>query len=58
MGIRTESITDEIGVSKQVNFWKDFTFQHPEYYEGWMELYGLTGEDTYLNKARVIDPNR
>lgn len=58
LGIKTENTVNEMKVSNQITFWKEFVSQNPGYYEAWMELYGLTGENTYLNKARAIDPNR
>jgi hypothetical protein len=58
LGLRTENIINEAEISKQVNFWKEFTSQNPQYYEGWSELYNLTGDTNYLNKAKEIDPNR
>lgn len=58
LGIRTENNVNEVEVSKQINFWKGFMSENPLYYEGWMELYNLTGGSEYLNKAREIDPNR
>lgn len=57
LGTKTESVVDEVEISKQVKFWKEFTLQNPTYYEGWVELYNLTGESSYLNKAKEIDPN-
>lgn len=44
--------------SKEIAFWQEFVLENPQYYEGWMELYNLTGETNYLNKAKEIDPNR
>jgi hypothetical protein len=58
LGVKTESVTNEIEITIQTNFWKEFTSQNPGYYDGWMELYNLTEEDTYLLKAKAIDPNR
>lgn len=45
-------------VSKDVLFWTNFVKENPQYYEAWIELYNLTGEYTYLNRAVEIDPNR
>lgn len=56
--MRTENNVNEVEVSKQINFWKGFVSENPQYYEGWLELYNLTAESSYLNKAREIDPNR
>ena len=58
LGLKTENAVNEAEVSNQINFWKGFVSQNPQYYEGWMELYNLTGETNYLNKAKEIDPNR
>ncbi len=58
LGIKTENTVNEAEVSKQINFWKGFVSQNPGYYEGWIELYNLTGENNYLSKAKEIDPNR
>jgi len=58
LGIKTENTVNEMKTSNQINFWREFVSQNPGYYEGWMELYNLTGESSYLNKAREIDPNR
>lgn len=58
LGMRTENNVNEVEVSKQINFWKGFVSENPQYYEGWLELYNLTAESSYLNKAREIDPNR
>lgn len=58
LGLRTENVVNEVETTKQINFWKGFVSQNPQYYEGWMELYNLTGETNYLNKAKEIDPNR
>ncbi len=48
----------EVDTSREVTFWQEFESKNPQYYEGWMELYNLTGESNYLNKAKEIDPNR
>jgi len=45
-------------ISKEVLYWQEFTQKNPQYYEGWLELYNLTGESTYLNRVIKIDPNR
>lgn len=58
LGIKTENTLNEIKTSNQINFWKEFVSQNPQYYEGWMELYNLTGKNNYLSKAKGIDPNR
>jgi len=58
LGIKTENTVNEMKTSNQINFWKEFVSQNPGYYEGWMELYNLTRESNYLNKAKEIDPNR
>ena len=58
LGIKTENLVNEVELSKQINFWKEFVSQNPQYSEGWLELYNLTEEDKYLNKAKEIDPNR
>lgn len=58
LGLKTEKVVNETEGSKQINFWKSFVSQNPQYYEGWLELYHLTGESDYLNKAKEIDPNR
>lgn len=58
LGLRTENVVNEVETTKQINFWEEFVSQNPQYYEGWIELYNLTGENSYLNKAREIDPNR
>lgn len=49
---------NKVDTSKEVLFWQKFVLENPQYYEGWMELYNLTGESIYLNKAVEIDPNR
>jgi len=48
----------KVDTSSEVTFWQEFVTQNPQYYEGLMELYNLTGESEYLNKAKEIDPNR
>ena len=48
----------ETDTSKEVLFWQEFVSKNPQYYEGWVELYNLTGENLYLDKARGVDPNR
>ena len=58
LGVKTKSVTNKTELAKQVNFWGGFTSQFPKYYEAWIELYGLTGESSYLIKAKEIDPNR
>ncbi len=58
LGIKTENAINDLETAKQINFWKSFVQQNPQYFEGWRELYNLTGENDYLNKAREIDPNR
>ncbi len=44
--------------SREFMFWNMFTQENPQYYQGWIELYNLTGEKEYLNKAFKIDPNK
>jgi len=48
----------KVDISKEVGFWQEFVSENPLYYEGWMELYNLTGENSYSSKAKEIDPNR
>jgi hypothetical protein len=48
----------KVDASGEIAFWQEFVSENPQYYEGWMELYNLTRENGYLNKAREIDPNR
>jgi len=47
----------EVDTSREVTFWQEFVSENPLYYEGWLELYNLTGENEFLNKAKEIDPN-
>ena len=58
LGLRTENIINDIETEKQINFWVNLMSENPQYYEGWAELYNLTGNESYLTKAREIDPNR
>lgn len=58
LGMETESTVDKIEASKEINFWNEFMSKNPQYYEGWAELYNLTGNENYLIKATEIDPNR
>lgn len=44
--------------SEEIAFWQEFVSENPQYYEGWLELYNLTGDTNYLSKAGGIDPNR
>ena len=48
----------EVDTSREVMFWQEFVLENPQYYEGWIELYNLTGKDEYLNKAKGVAPNR
>lgn len=48
----------KVDTSKEVLFWQNFLEDNPQYYEGWIELFNLTGESSYLNNALRIDPNR
>ncbi|MDP2947778.1 MAG: hypothetical protein Q8N88_06710, partial [Nanoarchaeota archaeon] len=48
----------KVDTSREVMFWQEFVSENPQYYEGWIELYNLTGESGYLNKAIEIDPNK
>lgn len=58
LGLKTENVVNDVETTKQINLWKGLVSENPQYYEGWKELYNLTGEAGYLNKAREIDPNR
>lgn len=44
--------------SEEIAFWQAFVSENPQYYEGWTELFNLTGDTGYLIKAEGIDPNR
>ena len=48
----------KVDTSKETMFWQEFVSINPQYYEGWAELYNLTGDENYLTKAKEIDPNR
>jgi len=48
----------KVDTSRESMFWQEFVSTNPQYYEGWAELYNLTGNENYLTKALEIDPNR
>lgn len=48
----------KVDTSREVMFWQEFVSENPQYYEGWIELYNLSGDTSYLDKTREIDPNR
>lgn len=58
LGAETQTIVSSTEASKEIVFWQDFLTKNPKYYEGWVELYNLTGRVEYLIKAGEIDPNR
>jgi len=41
----------------EVDYWQNFLNQNPGYFPGWLEIYRLTNNLEYLNKAKVINPN-
>ena len=58
LGAKSQTVVNKLETSKEILFWQDLLIKNPKYYEGWIELYNLTGRTEYLIKAKGIDPNR
>jgi hypothetical protein len=46
-----------ITTNPPLEYWQNLVRKNPTYFEGWLELYSLTGDESYLNEAKRIKPN-
>lgn len=54
LGTKTEQNTQ---IDRDLVYWREFLEKKPTYFDGWIELYSITGDENYLQKAKEIKPN-
>lgn len=44
-------------IQKQINYWQNLISQNPTYRDAYLKLFSLSNDETFLQKAKQVDPN-
>lgn len=55
--IAEKNILEKNKTQKQINYWQNLISQNPTYRDAYLKLFSLSKDETFLQKAKQLDPN-